>query len=309
MTTVRQGQAITRTLSSYEYSGGPPADVTGLTITITPTTGPPAAIGPTSTGVVHLTTGLDAYTWTTDSDQAVGDYAWVWNADGGLQSDAEIVTVIDGSAGAPLATVADLEARLGRDVTATEAAKADAALADASAALRTYCRRHFTEVEGGELILRPIGSSLRLPNRPVTAIAQLEQIGTAGTADRVMAASEWAFDGIDLIELWSTPYALSGIAPTGSYANTYRVVYDHGSAVVPAFIVGMTCRLVFRSLLAPSPTEGLVSEHIGQYSYQYGQSAGSTSPGVAVRLTDEDKRELVQGGYRRAAGSIQLRAN
>lgn len=308
MTEVRQGRAVTRTVQWYEYQGGPPDDVTGLTITITPTTGPPAVVGPTVTGIVHLTTGLYAYTWTTEANEALGDHAWVWNADGGLQSDAEIVTVIDGSAGAPLATVGDLEARLGRDLTATEAAKADAALADASAALRTYCRRHFTEVEDDEVILRPVGSSIRLPRRPVTAIAQLEQIGTAGTVDRVMAVGEWAFDGIDLIELWPSPYAYSGIAPTGQYANTYRVLYDHGNDVVPAFIVGMTCRLVFRSLLAPSPTEGLVSEHIGQYSYQYGQSAGSTSPGVAVRLTEEDKRELVQGGYRRAAGSIQLRA-
>lgn len=207
---------------------------------------------------------------------------------------------------ADLATETDLVDRLGRALTAVEAAKAPAALSDASAKIRRYCRQQFAAAVGDEVVLRPVGSSLRIPQRPVSAVTQVEQIGTAGTVDRVMAAGEWAWDGIDLIELWPTPYAYDGIIASGTYANTYRVTYDHPDGA-PDDIVAMTCSLVLRVLLAPSPIGDLVSERVGLYSYQYGQFPGGQSPGPVVKLTAEDKRELREGGYRRTAGTIQLR--
>jgi hypothetical protein len=207
-----------------------------------------------------------------------------------------------------LATTDDLEAMLGRDLTAAEAAKAPALLTSASAKIRTYCRRTFTEVEDDELVLRPIGTELRLPNKPVTEVAQVEQIGTAGSTDRVMSTSEWAFDGIDRIELWPCPTVVAGVAPTATYANTYRVTYSHGESTAPQVIIDKTVELVLRTLLAPTQTAGLVQERIGQYAYQYGQASGDQSPGATVRMTKEDKRELVEWGYRRTAGTIQTRA-
>lgn len=208
----------------------------------------------------------------------------------------------------PLATTSDLAETLGRDLTEAEAAKAPRLLASASTKLRAYCRRTFTAVEDDELVLRPVGSELRLPNRPVTEVAQVEQIGTAGSADRVMSASEWAFDGIDRIELWPCPTAVSGVAPTATYANTYRVTYSHGDVVADQFIVDKAVELALRTLLAPTQVAGLVQERIGQYSYQYGQASGDQSPGATVRLTKDDMRELALAGYRRTAGTIQTRA-
>lgn len=207
-----------------------------------------------------------------------------------------------------LADTTDLEATLGRNLTATELAKAPALLASASAKIRAYCRRQFTETEDDELVLRPIGTELRLPGKPVTEVAQVEQIGTAGSADRVMSVSEWAFDGIDRIELWPCPTAVSGVLPTATYANTYRVTYSHGEATADQFITDKCVELVLRTLLAPTQVAGLVQERIGQYSYQYGQASGDQSPGATVRMTREDKRDLAEAGYRRTAGTIQTRA-
>lgn len=205
-----------------------------------------------------------------------------------------------------LATVTDLEDRLGRSLTTAEAAKAPAMLGDASGLLRRYCRMTFTTSTNATIVLRPVGNELKLPNRPVLAVDQVEQIGTAGTSDRVMAVDEWEFDGIDRVtvhSLW-TP-RLFGIV--GSYADTYRVVYDSGDVTVDPSIVSRCCAMVFRVLLAPTAAEGLIQEHIGKYGYQYGQAPGQASPGAVVKLTKEDKDALADLGYRTRAGTIQLR--
>lgn len=207
-----------------------------------------------------------------------------------------------------LATTDDLVAELGRPLTAAEAAKAPGLLASASTRIRGYCRREFTIAANGVVELRPIGSQIRLPNTPVTSVNQVEQIGTAGTPDRVMGVTEWAFDGINLIELWPAPCLNDWPTTAGSYANTYRVTYG-GGGTVPVFIVGKTVEVVLRHLLTPTQVVGLVQERIGQYAYQYGQGPGQQSPGAAVRLTREDKDELAEAGYRPKAGTIQLRVS
>lgn len=256
-------------------------------------------------------------TWTADPVQLTSAGTWLltWTVTGtgkGVQHQRVLVAPAATPGPAPdpppLATITDLVETLGRDLTTEETAKAPRLLSSASAKLRGYCKRTFTAVEDDELVLRPVGSELRLPNRPVTEVAQVEQIGTAGSADRVMSASEWAFDGIDRIELWPCPTAVSGIAPTATYANTYRVTYSHGAATADQFIVEKAVDLTLRTMLAPTPVAGLVSEHIGKYFYQYGQASGDQSPGATVRLTKEDKRDLAEAGYRRTAGTIQTRA-
>lgn len=201
-----------------------------------------------------------------------------------------------------LATIDDLEDRLGRSLTPTEAAKAPAALTDASNLLRGYTRRDFTSNTNEVQILRPVGNAITLPHKPVLAVDQVERIGTAGTADRLLAVTEWEFDGIDRITL-----CLSTLHDSlGTYADAYRVQYDSGGTV-PGFIVSRCCKMVFRAILAPTETEGLVQERIGQYSYQFGQAPGEASRGVVVELTKDDKQALADAGYRSRAGTIQLR--
>lgn len=259
----------------------------------------------------------DGATWSADPVQYTEAGTWLltWTVTGkGKGLEPKRVIVIPAATPGPvpdpppLATITDLVETLGRDLTTEETAKAPRLLSSASAKLRGYCKRNFTAIEDDELVLRPVGSELRLPNRPVTEVAQVEQIGTAGSADRVMSASEWAFDGIDRIELWPCPTVVSGIAPTATYADTYRVTYSHGVVVAPQVIVDKAVEMVLRTMLAPTQSAGLVSEHVGKYGYQYGQASGDQSPGASVRMTKEDKRELVEWGYRRTAGTIQTRA-
>lgn len=299
------GDWVTPTLTVSEHSGS-----TSAALTIT------SPSGSTANGTGETTADVGA-TWTADPVQLTEAGTWLltWTVTGtgkGVQHQRVIVepapTPGPVPSPPPLATITDLVETLGRDLTAAELAKAPRLLSSASAKLRTYCRRTFTAVEDDELVLRPGGTELRLPNKPVVSVAQVEQIGTAGTGDRVMAASEWAFDGIDKIELWPCPAAVSGVAPTATYANTYRVTYSHGDTTADQFIVDKTVELTLRTLLAPTPIQGLVQERIGQYAYQYGQASGDQSPGASVRLTKEDMRELAMAGYRRTAGTIHARA-
>lgn len=206
---------------------------------------------------------------------------------------------------AALATTANLESRLGRSLTAAEALKAPSMLADASAKIRRYCRREFSAVANGEIVLRPVGMELRLPNKPVTGVDSVEMVGTGGTADLTLSVNEWAWDGIDKITLFPCTTEVTGAVPTGTYANTYRVTYDSGGTV-DDFIVGKTCEIVLRALLSPTQVAGLVQERIGQYSYQFGQFPGGQSIGISVKLTADDKRELREAGYRSSASTIQL---
>ena len=293
---VGDGQPI-----GYEARDPDTGELVAATVTLTVTDPDGVETTPTptnpSTGVYHYTLILSA----------AGRWRWRWDVTG---------TVVDSASGeiwaadpAPgdLATTADVEALLGRALTDPEKLRIGGLLASASTKLRAYCKRTFTEVTGDVVTLRPVGTILRLPNKAAT-VTQVEQIGTGGTANRTLAVSEWNFDGIDQIDIvpwWPCPPA--NVPATGSYANTYRVTYDHRSGAVPQFIVDMCVDMAQDALLAPSTTTRVMSERIGSYSYGLGQS-GSGSAGAAVRLTPEQKKDLQEAGYRRRAGSIQLQA-
>jgi hypothetical protein len=98
MTTFYQGKTATLESSWTQYGGGPPADVYNQTITIEAAGTGSVVLGPTSTGILHLATGLYSYQWAIPAAQAIGDYAVIWNASsaasGGTPLQAsEIVTV------------------------------------------------------------------------------------------------------------------------------------------------------------------------------------------------------------------------
>lgn len=96
MTSIVAGTAGTLLVQWREHEGGPPADVTSQTITITPPSGGAPVVGPTGTGIVHAATGVYTYSWTPAADATLGDYTVVWEAvDADLEdvSAAEVVTV------------------------------------------------------------------------------------------------------------------------------------------------------------------------------------------------------------------------
>lgn len=92
---VNQGQTADLISNWFAYPGGPPADVSGLTITVNQVSNGSNVLGPTSAGVVHQATGLYTFQWAVPTSQAVGDYVAIWNAtyaSSAVQTN-EIVTV------------------------------------------------------------------------------------------------------------------------------------------------------------------------------------------------------------------------
>lgn len=80
----------------YVYPGGPPSNVTGVTITIASVLGVPV-LGPTAVGVTNPATGVDVYAWAVDPAQAGGDYLVTWSGtdpEGDTVQTSEVVTVI-----------------------------------------------------------------------------------------------------------------------------------------------------------------------------------------------------------------------
>lgn len=97
----RQGQAAVITV--HWVDSGLDADVTNQTIRIV-NSDAEVIIGPTATGIQHISTGLYLYTWTVAPDLPPGEYTVVWSADafagGGSQSktDSVLVAAVFGAA-------------------------------------------------------------------------------------------------------------------------------------------------------------------------------------------------------------------
>lgn len=209
---------------------------------------------------------------------------------------------------ADLATPDDLAARLGRCLSTEEMTRATALIADASALVRAYTRQEFDHVADDEVVLRPVGTVLRLPQRPVTAVVKVEALGGGVVPDLTLPVGTWAWDGADKVDIWPPETSVWLTLPerwsdVGWPVGAYRVTYSHGHASPPPEVVAVVCGMALRVLLSPSMVEGLVSERIGQYNYQMQQGTGTT--GAVVRLTDADRVALAR--YRRTATTVQVR--
>lgn len=212
-----------------------------------------------------------------------------------------------------LATIDDLNLRLPAPIQPGDKMRAQTLLDDASALVTGFTRQTFTQVTDDQIVLRPVGTLLRLPQRPVNDVSLVVALsGTDTVPDFSLPPGAWTWDGRDTVDVWpltantwlSLPESWWELSDT---VDTYRVTYDHGYAVVPPEIVAVVAGMVTRVLLSPSPTEGMVSEKIGQYTYQLQQGMGS--PGSSsVRLTSADKQTLIDAGYRRTTTTVQVRS-
>lgn len=202
-----------------------------------------------------------------------------------------------------LAELSDVEDRLGRDLTDTETGRTVAALRDASAVVRRYTRRTFT-AETTTQRLRPVGYTVRLLQRPVTAVTAVSVIGDGGTAIPIPA---WAWDGGS--ELWvygdseqviNLPEA---IADLWAYRTPMvEVTYTHGFAEIPDDVVAVVAGKAVVALSLPASGGGVMSsETADAYSYQLAGFARSGPLGLS-----QADREILNA-YRPGARSIELR--
>lgn len=206
----------------------------------------------------------------------------------------------------PLASLTDLSDRLGRPLTAGEEARGQALLADASAKVRSYTRQNFTRSDNETVVLRAQQGEIRLPQRPVLAVASVVAVGAGGAPDLPVVG--WQWDGLDIIRIVRDSPVIN--LPEDwyeddleSYPGTYRVTYSHGDAQVPDLVVGVVARMALRTLTAPTVAGGITGETIGPYSYR----TDGSGVGTAVLMADEDRRELADAGYRPKAGMSMVR--
>ncbi len=170
--------------------------------------------------------------------------------------------------------------------------------------MRAWTRQQFSVVTDDAIVLHPVGTVVRLPQRPVTAVASVHAVGRDGEPD--IALSGWMWDGRDKVDLMCATPA-GDDTPTWWRAHgpdTYQVTYSHGTATPPADVVAVVCRMVTRTLTAPTAAGGVTSETMGPYSYR---TDGSGS-GIGVTMTGDDRALLTAGGHRRTAGTTQVRA-
>lgn len=201
-----------------------------------------------------------------------------------------------------LASQADLEARLGRDLTTAEESRVRALLDDASALVRAYTGQSFTVVADDQIVLRAASGQITLPERPVTAVTQVVAVGGSEALPDFTVA-DWLFDGIDTIRVGDGACIINlpeAWSDEDGYPGTYRVTYSHGYAAVPADVLSVVCGMALRPLTTPTTAGGVVSETIGSYSYRL-DAAGS---GLGVAMAAEDRKIL--GRYRRKATTIKV---
>ena len=162
-----------------------------------------------------------------------------------------------------LATIADIQARLGRTLTTAENAQATAWLDDASA---MFVQRAVQKFEVSESVVRlfPRDGVVRLVQRPVIEINDVTDI------DGVTI--DFTFDGHQSI------YEL------GSYSPVI-VDYDHGSATIPDDVVAVVAGMVVRTLLVPDDAAaGIQQQSVGPFS----QSFASWAVGRQVLMSPSD---------------------
>jgi hypothetical protein len=147
-----------------------------------------------------------------------------------------------------LATIADVEARLGRSLTVAEQPKAAAYLEDASA---LFVQRSIQKFEVGESTVRlfPKDGIVRLVQRPVIEIVEVKDI------DGVEI--DYTFDGHQSL------YDLGAYTPV-------TVTYEHGSAEIPADVVACVAGMVARTLsINPDAAAGVTQQSVGPFSQSY----------------------------------------
>lgn len=181
----------------------------------------------------------------------------------------------------PLATTADLAARLGRALTAEETTRATPLLRDASAVARREAGRPFTAAAGDTARVRVRGLKLRLPKVPVTAVDTI--------ADVDGNPLDFTYDAGDVVTLSAIPLR-----------GWVDVTYDHGYAEIPDDVVGAVCSAVLRTLGVSPMETGYQSETVEGYAYTVGAAAASGAVGFL------DAELAVFRAYKRVGGMARL---
>lgn len=200
-----------------------------------------------------------------------------------------------------LASVADLEARLGRDLdTDQQLARASALLDDASATVRAYTGQQFTRSTTTDRVTPPRKGPVLLPQQPVNDVTAVASV--------LGVTQQFLFDGLNLYVGAYLAGVVVNLAAAyydgGRYYEGFArrqpidVTYDHGYTVIPGEIVAVVCQIAGRAMGRPLEDSGVQQESIGGYAYTTGVAAAAGGVGM---LRDE---RTVLDAYRRQAGVV-----
>lgn len=183
-----------------------------------------------------------------------------------------------------LATLQDVETRLGRSLSASEQTRATALLEDASALVVGITGQKFLPSNSVNL-LRLNGTKLWLPQRPATAVNSVETVD----GDAV----PYHYDGFQTLTF----------EPSDIYDIAMLVVdYDHGTVTVPNDVVGVVAGMVARTISIPAEAAaGVTSQAVGPYSVQY----AAWAVGGQVMASPAD-REVLKRYNIKMVGAIDL---
>lgn len=181
---------------------------------------------------------------------------------------------------APLASIEDLEALLGRELTAAEQAQALLFLEYASDFIREYTGRSF-EYRSNHLIRIQADAHgiIDLPDPPIHAVA------TVLDAEDDEEIDGWRWD-----QMWR----LSCIPAW----RTCKVTYTHGFVDVPPAIVGVVASMAARQFINPA---GIRQETVGAISVTYASVFGEAG---AIGLSGMERQVLER--YRDSARSWRI---
>ncbi|SRR5437763_3397476 len=203
-----------------------------------------------------------------------------------------------------LASTADVESRYPGEMSADNLARLPALLDDASAVVRSYTRQQFTTATTTERI-RPIGQTVKLPQKPVTAVNTVSLVDTLQSGNLLaLPLGAWMWDGGQ--EVWiGGANVVINLPDDVSQLLQYQVPlvevnYTHGYTTVPAEVVAVVCSMVIRFVDVPGPT-GMQSQTVGPYGYRLSTTA---QEGI-LSLTASEMRVLAP--YRRSATTVELR--
>lgn len=164
-----------------------------------------------------------------------------------------------------LATIADVEARLGRALNVAEISKANAYLADASA---MFVQRAIQKFEVGESTVRlfPKDGIVRLVQRPVIDVLEVRDI-----------------DGNEVDFTWDRHQSLYDLGDL----RGVTVTYEHGSAEIPGDVVAVVAGMVARTLsISPDAAAGVQQQSVGPFS----QSFASWAVGGQVMMSPAEMK-------------------
>jgi len=156
----------------------------------------------------------------------------------------------------PLATVADLEAYLGR--TFDDPTSAELAIDIASDIVRTYCGHSITQILNDNIFVDGTGTdTILLPAAPVNGIDLLEIDG------ELIASTKYKYSKKGWVKL--TDGTTFPKTP-----NSIEIIYNHGFATIPDAILGIVLALAGR---ITDGSSGIKQETIGSYSVTYADPA------------------------------------